>query len=133
MTSQIRRARSACHAVFDSLWVKAGVTRTFAYHFLSVLAGTPIEETHIGMFDVEKCREITAILRTVSAKRLRNERRRYMREGLWTWRLDAIRRYADYGKEQTSCHGESPRDDLVSAGPGSTERLPLSVDDDGTD
>ena len=37
--------------------------RNEAYRWLSEKMGTPIEFTHIGMFDVDQCRKVVRIMR----------------------------------------------------------------------
>ena len=52
--SELRNWKKAAHAAFDPLW-KYGPyrgRRNEAYRWLSEKMGTPIEFTHIGMFDV---------------------------------------------------------------------------------
>ena len=60
--SELRNWKKAAHAAFDPLW-KYGPyrgRRNEAYRWLSEIMGTPIEFTHIGMFDVDQCRKVSA-------------------------------------------------------------------------
>ena len=63
--SELRNWKKAAHAAFDPLW-KYGPyrgRRNEAYRWLSEKMGTPIEFTHIGMFDVDQCRKVVSIMR----------------------------------------------------------------------
>lgn len=63
--SELRNWKKAAHAAFDPLW-KYGPyrgRRNEAYRWLSEKMGTPIESTHIGMFDVDQCRKVVRIMR----------------------------------------------------------------------
>ena len=63
--SELRNWKKAAHAAFDPLW-KYGPyrgRRNEAYRWLSEKMGTPIEFTHIGMFDVDQCRKVVRIMR----------------------------------------------------------------------
>jgi len=62
--SELRNWKKAAHAAFDPLW-KYGPyrgRRNEAYRWLSEKMGTPIEFTHIGMFDVDQCRKVVRIM-----------------------------------------------------------------------
>lgn len=62
--AELREAKKNVHALFDPLWKEGDWTRKTAYQWLSKMLGTPLEETHIGMFDLETCnRAIKAILK----------------------------------------------------------------------
>lgn len=57
--AELRNWRKAAHRAFDPLW-KYGIfkhQRNNAYAWLSKKMGIPIEETHIAMFDIAKCRD----------------------------------------------------------------------------
>ena len=64
--AELRQWKKAAHAEFDPLW-KYGQFRghrNAAYAWLAEKMELPIEETHIGMFDVEKCQKAIQICRT---------------------------------------------------------------------
>jgi hypothetical protein len=81
--AELRRAKQAAHAVFDPLWeakmrrdgCKKHVARGAAYRWLSEQLGTPFEETHIGMFDVEQCQRVVEVCVKIydAAKRKKDE------------------------------------------------------------
>jgi len=61
--AELRQWKQAAHAAFDPLW-KTGRfrgKRNGAYKWLAAQMGLPVEETHIGMFDVEKCKRVIQI------------------------------------------------------------------------
>ena len=61
--AELRRWKKNAHAVFDPLWKygKFRGRRNAAYAWLSEQMGLPIEKTHIGMFDVEQCKQVIKI------------------------------------------------------------------------
>jgi hypothetical protein len=75
-----REYRKALHAVFDHLWQDwrlvypeaqrqsgrmKGVMRFRAYAWLSHHLGTPIEQTHIAMFDEAQCARAIALIQEI--------------------------------------------------------------------
>lgn len=72
----LRRARQYVHQLFDPLYEKVAeaydgednsrlrnVARARAYRWLSVQMGIEVEQAHVGMFDLQQCREAYRILR----------------------------------------------------------------------
>ena len=64
----LREWKQKAHKYFDPLWQKKmeqGYSkikaRHKAYAWLAEQMGLPIEETHIGMFDVEQCKQVVEI------------------------------------------------------------------------
>lgn len=67
---RLRAWRQAAHAAFDPLW-KFGRfygRRRAAYQWLAQKTGLPPSKTHIGMFDVEQCREAIEICNAERSK-----------------------------------------------------------------
>lgn len=63
---QLRRMRSAAHALFDPIWRSGrnrGHARKVAYAALAGALGIPVEECHIGYFDEQVCQRALVILR----------------------------------------------------------------------
>lgn len=58
-----RDARIAAHEMFDGWWHKARVRRGTAYKQLAEYLRLPQDQTHIGMFDAEQCRDVIAFVR----------------------------------------------------------------------
>ena len=54
---ELRLHRSRAHAAVDTLWREQGMKRTLVYDRLAKLMQIPADECHIGMFDVERCKE----------------------------------------------------------------------------
>ena len=52
---KLRRARREVHAAFDPLWRIGWLTRPKAYQWLGAQLKIPIEECHVGMFDLDRC------------------------------------------------------------------------------
>ena len=62
--AELRKERSKVHAAFDLIWKRGGTPRSKAYIWLANQLGLPVEECHIGMFDVQLCRSALTLLRT---------------------------------------------------------------------
>lgn len=57
--ARLRQRKRAAHDAFDPLWNKnARLKRVDAYKWLAGKLGIPVEECHIGMFDVEMCDKV---------------------------------------------------------------------------
>lgn len=63
--AELRGLKKQAHSHFDPLWKRKAKrtgdesrARTEAYHWLSREMGTPIDETHIGMFDEKQCKRV---------------------------------------------------------------------------
>lgn len=62
--AELRYWKKAAHDAFDPLW-KYGFfrgRRQDAYSWLAKKMNLPVEETHIGMFDVSQCKQVIKIL-----------------------------------------------------------------------
>lgn len=56
-----RRARQwkiRAHKAFDHIWKHKYMYRSQAYLWLSVKMNIPLDQTHIGMFDVDRCKQV---------------------------------------------------------------------------
>lgn len=61
--AELRHWKRTAHAFFDPFW-KVGQfkhQRNAAYRWLSEQMGLPQEKTHIGMFDVDQCKQVIDI------------------------------------------------------------------------
>lgn len=58
---ELRKAKKAAHAAFDPMWKKGTMKRTVAYRWLSQQLGIPEKCCHIGMFDVDQCKQVIVI------------------------------------------------------------------------
>lgn len=60
--AELRYWKRQAHAAFDPLWRgREKRTRRWAYEWLAQEMGLPREQTHIGMFDVEQCKQVIRI------------------------------------------------------------------------
>ena len=61
--AQLRYWKKRAHAEFDPLWKYGRFRgcRNAAYAWLAKELGLPVENTHIGMFDVTTCRRVVTI------------------------------------------------------------------------
>lgn len=55
---ELRALRRKCHDHFDDLWRNRSPTRTKMYNRLSEYMNLPLEDTHIGMFDIMQCNKV---------------------------------------------------------------------------
>ena len=58
---ELREARNRAHKAFDPLWRLGGMGRKEAYKFLADRMGLGKDETHIGMFNLEQCKQVILI------------------------------------------------------------------------
>lgn len=59
----LRRAKQQAHAAFDPIWMSGRLNRRAAYAWLASLMGISKRNCHIGMFDVDACRAVVALVR----------------------------------------------------------------------
>lgn len=58
---ELRRAKMSAHAAFDPWWKSGKMSRHEAYAMLAEKMGLPKEKAHIGMFDVEQCKQVVLL------------------------------------------------------------------------
>ncbi|MDR3087251.1 MAG: DUF3268 family zinc-finger domain-containing protein, partial [Azoarcus sp.] len=61
--AELRRAKQAAHAAFDPLWKSGRMNRKEAYAWLAGELSVSAENCHIGMFDVDACKAVVAIMK----------------------------------------------------------------------
>ena len=61
--AELREARRAAHAAFDSLWKDGELSRSYAYDWLSGQLKIPRRACHIGMFDLGECNQVLIAVR----------------------------------------------------------------------
>lgn len=63
--AELREWKKRAHAAFDPLWQYGRFKgyRQAAYSWLASRMGLPVEQTHIGMFDVAQCKRVVSICR----------------------------------------------------------------------
>lgn len=61
--AELRELRKECHALFDPIWQSWKQKRHNAYNWLSQKLWIPFKETHIWMFDENKCKKALEILK----------------------------------------------------------------------
>lgn len=66
--ANLRFWKKNAHAEFDPLWKKRRMSRAQAYEWLSAKMGLPLEATHIGMFDVDQCKQVVNIIKNERMK-----------------------------------------------------------------
>jgi hypothetical protein len=59
---ELRAWKIKAHAAFDPLWKKHGMRRGSAYKWLMNAMGIPKAECHIGMFDVDRCKQVIEVI-----------------------------------------------------------------------
>ena len=55
---ELRFWKIQAHYAFDPIWKEKHMPRSSAYAFLAAMMNLPIEKAHIGMFDVEQCKQV---------------------------------------------------------------------------
>ena len=66
--ANLRFWKKNAHAAFDPIWKRRRMTRSQAYSWLSAKMGLPPELTHIGMFDVDQCKQVVNIMKNERMK-----------------------------------------------------------------
>lgn len=61
---ELRMWKQNAHALFDPIWKSAEMGRRAAYTWLSDQMQLPYYKTHIGMFDVDQCKQVVDICKT---------------------------------------------------------------------
>jgi hypothetical protein len=61
-------ARKAAHAAFDPIWMEGDMSRRKAYAWLAQSLGLSVEETHIGVFNVETCQRVITLAKALRAE-----------------------------------------------------------------
>ena len=69
--AELRKAKMAAHAAFDPLWKSGRMSRSKAYSLLAESMGLPKKDTHIGMFDVEQCKQVVEACKAMAPARQR--------------------------------------------------------------
>lgn len=64
--AELRKAKMAAHDAFDPKWKSGVMKRKAAYFWLSKQMHMAFADCHIGMFDVEQCKQVVEICRTVA-------------------------------------------------------------------
>lgn len=60
--AELRKWRLKAHTAFDPLWTSGCVKRKKAYKWLADRLKIPVDECHIGMFDIEMCKKVVQIM-----------------------------------------------------------------------
>lgn len=64
----LRHWKKVAHSKFDPIW-KTGLTRrSFAYQLLAETMNIPAEKCHIGLFDVDQCKQVVLICAVIKEK-----------------------------------------------------------------
>ena len=75
--AELRKERSATHAVIDPLWIrekrKRRTARTHIYKYLAQHMDIALDKTHVGMFNVEQCRLARQILNDLTYMQIRKK------------------------------------------------------------
>lgn len=61
---ELRRYKHCAHLIFDMIWENHFMSRYNAYNWLSKKLGVDRTYTHIGMFDVDLCKQVINLSRT---------------------------------------------------------------------
>ena len=60
---ELRDLRKDVHSLLDWRWKTGKMSRRGAYIWLSKRMGLPRKDTHIGLFDIEKCKQAIKLLK----------------------------------------------------------------------
>lgn len=65
---ELRTWKIRAHRAFDPLWRELKMGRSGAYKMLAARMGIPKKKCHIGMFDIDQCRQAIEICRDITGK-----------------------------------------------------------------
>jgi hypothetical protein len=72
--AELRDAKQMAHRFFDQLWKSGGMKRGSAYAWLADELRIPKQDCHIGMFDVQRCKDVVkAVQRRYAGIRAKGE------------------------------------------------------------
>lgn len=74
--AHLRHARHVIHSIIDPLWksqTPKKKARGKVYGYLSRKLEIPLSETHVGMFDIERCRQAYRLMKSVSFADIQQE------------------------------------------------------------
>lgn len=74
--AELRKAKIAAHGAFDQLWRSHGMSRADSYKWLAERLNVPVEEAHIGLFDVETCHQVVELCRAAPKGNVNRKRHR---------------------------------------------------------
>lgn len=61
--ARLRTLKAEAHKQFDPLWRSGLMSRKEAYKWLADMLGIPLEDCHIGLFDVRVCQKVIHLCR----------------------------------------------------------------------
>lgn len=64
--AELRIAKMKAHAAFDPMWKAGDITRSQAYVWLADKLGLTTRQCHIGMFDLDQCKQVVQICNEVN-------------------------------------------------------------------
>lgn len=70
---ELRRYKHCAHLIFDMIWENHFMSRYNAYTWLSKKLGVDRAYTHIGMFDVDLCKQVINLSRTYLLNKSREQ------------------------------------------------------------
>ena len=74
--ARLRTLKKEAHKQFDPIWKSGLVSRREAYDWLAKMMNLPLEECHIGMFDIKQCQEVIHLCRKQDNPVINNYRHR---------------------------------------------------------
>ncbi len=58
---KLRTLKAEAHKQFDPIWKSGLMNRREAYKWLASMLNIPLEECHMGMFDIKMCQQVIAL------------------------------------------------------------------------
>lgn len=71
---ELRKYKSEAHKVFDRFWKSGLVSRKEAYVWLADMLHIKEEDCHIGMFDIDMCKQVISICNKQSLEPVKRAR-----------------------------------------------------------
>ena len=82
---RLRTLKKEAHRQFDPIWKSGLMSRHEAYRWLADMLHIPMEECHIGMFDVKQCQRVIHLCKKQNNPKITEYRsKHYTREPILT-------------------------------------------------
>ena len=75
--ARLRTLKKEAHRQFDPIWKSGLMNRREAYNWLSTMLNVPIEECHVGHFDVKMCQRMIHLCKKQDNPIINEYRKRY--------------------------------------------------------
>lgn len=92
--ARLRTLKAEAHKQFDPIWKSGLMNRREAYKWLSSMLDIPLDECHIGMFDVKMCQKVIQLCKKQDNKVINEYRKKeYKKQPVLTRGYDSRKKH----------------------------------------